>query len=186
MSAFPQHPSLVLAVTPQERQAALQRLRVAYEDGMLSGEDFDRRAGMAEMAQSRRDLNTAFLGLVDVTPEAARLGMVPAGRGLAVAAHVSGWFFFLVGPLVCYAVAPVGSYARHEAAKAVNLSVVTLLALVVAVGVTLVDEQVGMPLLLLFGGCWWLTSLVAALQAGKGNDWDHPLAKWLPLQLVKG
>jgi hypothetical protein len=187
VSVFREHPSLVLAVTPADRQAAVERLRAAYDEGTLTAGDYDRRAGMAAMAQSRRDLNTAFLGLVDVTPGDVRRSMAPvAGRGLAVAAHLSGWVLFLIGPLVCYAVAPAGSYARREAAKAVNLSVLTLFGLAIALVVMMFKEQVGTPLALLIGGCWWLTSLVAAMQAAKGNDWDHPLKRWLPFEVVRG
>jgi hypothetical protein len=187
VSASHEHPSLVLAVTPADRQAAVERLRAAYDEGSLTASDYDRRAGMAAMASSRRDLNTAFLGLVDVTPEDVRRSMAPeVGRGLAVVAHLSGWLFFLVGPLVCYAVAPSGSYARREAAKAVNLSVLTLLGLAIALVVMMFNTHVGAPLALLIGGCWWLTSLVAAIQAAKGNDWDHPLKRWLPFEVVHG
>ncbi|HEY8663714.1 MAG TPA: DUF1707 domain-containing protein, partial [Propionibacteriaceae bacterium] len=75
MSVFREHPSLVLAVTPADRQAAVERLRAAYDEGTLTAGDYDRRAGMAAMAQSRRDLNTAFLGLVDVTPGDVRRSM---------------------------------------------------------------------------------------------------------------
>ncbi len=187
MSAFHEHPSLVLAVTPADRQAAVERLRAAYEEGVLTASDYDRRAGMAAMAASRRDLNTAFLGLVDVTPDDVRRSTSPeSGRGLAVVAHLSGWLLFLVGPLVCYAVAPSGSYARREAAKAVNLSVLTLFGLAIAMLIMMINDHVGMPLALLIGGCWWLTTLVAAVQAAKGNDWDHPLRRWLPFEVVRG
>jgi hypothetical protein len=187
VSASHEHPSLVLAVTPADRQAAVERLRVAYDQGALTASDYDRRAGMAAMAQSRRDLNTAFLGLVDVTPADLRRSMTPeSGRGLAVAAHLSGWVFFLVGPLFCYAVAPSGSYARREAAKAVNLGVLTLIGLAIAMVVMMVNTHVGGPLAFLIFGCWWLTSLVGAIQAAKGNDWDHPLKRWLPLEVVRG
>ncbi len=187
MTAFHEHPSLVLAVTPEDRQAAVARLRAAYDEGAITASDYDRRAGMAAMAQSRRDLNTAFLGLVGVTADDVRRTMAPeAGRGLAVAAHLSGWVLFLVGPLVCYAVAPAGSYARREAAKAVNLSALAFLGLVVAALVSMVDDHVGVPLAILIAGCWWLTSLVAAIQAAKGNDWHHPLTRWVPLDVVRG
>ncbi len=186
MSALPEHPSLVLAVTQQEREAAIARLRTAYEEGSITASDLDLRAGMAAMARSRRDLNTAFLGLMDVSiADARRHSAVAAGRGLAVAAHLSGWLFFLVGPLVCYALAQPGSYARREAAKAVNLSVITLCGMTVALVVVLVNESVGAPLAALIAGCWWLTSLVAAVQAGKGNDWEHPLKRWLPFEVLR-
>jgi hypothetical protein len=186
MSALPEHPSLVLAVTQQEREAAIARLRNAYEDGAITASDLDLRAGMASMARSRRDLNTAFLGLMDVSiDDARRHPVVAAGRGLAVAAHLSGWVLFLVGPLACYAAAQPGSYARREAAKAVNLSVLTLCGLAVALVVVVVNESVGTPLVALIGGCWWLTSLVAAVQASKGNDWEHPLKRWLPFEALR-
>ncbi len=186
MSALPEHPSLVLAVTQQERDAAIARLRSAYEDGAITASDLDLRAGMAAMARSRRDLNTAFLGLMDVSiDDARRHSAVSTGRGLAVAAHLSGWVLFLVGPLACYAAAAPGSYARREAAKAVNLSVLTLCGLAVALVVVLVNESVGAPLAALIGGCWWLTSLVAAVQAAKGNDWEHPLKRWLPFEVLR-
>lgn len=187
VTAFPEHPSLVLAVTDADRQAAVERLRAAYDEGAITASDYDRRAGMAAMAQSRRDLNTAFLGLVDVSADDVRRSMVPeTGRGLAVAAHVSGWVLFLVGPLVCYVLAPAGSYARREAAKAVNLSALAFLGLLVAATLALVNDHVGGPLAVLILGCWWLTSLVSAVQAAKGNDWHHPLSRWLPLEVVRG
>jgi hypothetical protein len=187
VTAFPEHPSLVLAVTAADRQAAVERLRAAYDEGAITAGDYDRRVGMAAMAQSRRDLNTAFLGLIDVSADDVRRTIVPeAGRGLAVAAHLSGWVLFLVGPLVCFALAPAGSYARREAAKAVNLSALAFLGLVFAALVAVVDDHVGGPLAFLIAGCWWLTSLVAAVQAAKGNDWHHPLTRWLPFEVVRG
>ncbi len=185
MSTLPEHPSLVLAVTQQEREAAIDRLQNAYEEGAITASDLDLRAGMAAMARSRRDLNTAFLGLMDVSIDARRYSAVAAGRGLAVAAHLSGWVLFLVGPLACYAAAQPGSYARREAAKAVNLAVLTLCGLAVALVVVLVNEAVGTPLAALIGGCWWLTSLVAAVQASKGNNWEHPLKRWLPFEVLR-
>lgn len=187
MSAFHEHPSLVLAVTPADRQAAAERLRAAYDQGALTASDYDRRVGMAAMAQSRRDLNTAFLGLINVSAEDVRQSAAPqTGRGLAVAAHLSGWLMFLVGPVICFAIAPVGSYARREAAKAVNLSALTLIGFMIAFAAMFLNIHVGFPLVLLVGGCWWITTLVAAMQAAKGNDWDHPLKRWLPLEVVHG
>jgi len=50
VTAFHEHPSLVLAVTPADRQAAVERLRAAYDEGALTASDYDRRAGMAAMA----------------------------------------------------------------------------------------------------------------------------------------
>ncbi|MGV8850258.1 MAG: DUF4870 domain-containing protein [Propionibacteriaceae bacterium] len=186
MTALPEHPSLVLAVTQAERDAAVARLRSAYEAGAITASDLDLRAGMAAMARSRRDLNTAFLGLMDVSlDDARRHSAVTGGRGLAVVAHLSGWVLFLVGPLACFAAAQPGSYARREAAKAVNLSVLTLCGLAVALVVVLVNESVGTPLAALIAGCWWLTSLVAAVQASKGKDWDHPLKRWLPFEVLR-
>ncbi len=187
VAAFPEHPSLVLAVTDADSQAAVERLRAAYDEGAITASDYDRRAGMAAMAQSRRDLNTAFLGLVEVSADEVRRSVAPeSGRGLAVAAHVSGWFLFLVGPLVFYVLAPPGSYARREAAKAVNLSALAFFGLVFAAVLAVVNDHVGGPLAVLILGCWWLTSLVSAVQAAKGNDWQHPLSRWLPLEVVGG
>lgn len=178
-----EHPTLTLPVTDAERAAAGQRLRLAYDSGRLDANDYDRRAGIAALATTRRELNSAFLGLVDVSRPPYR---IPTSQGSAagVVAHVSSLVFFVVGPLFVFAVTSPGSRGRREAAKAFNLSFLTLLGLVATVLVGAGVGHVG-PLLLATGAYWFFSTVVSIIQAGQGLDWNHPLKRWLPWEILK-
>ena len=188
MTVLPEHQSLTQLATDEERRRAGDLLRAAYEEGRLAAADFDRRAGIAALAVTRRDLNTAFLGLVEVRQDVVRRYTQPAatsGRGLAVAAYVSGLFFFPVGPLVCFAIAGPGTFARREAAKAFNISFLALIGFVLSVLFAAAGGAVGGLTFLLVGACWFLTTLVGAVQAGQGLDWRHPLKRHVPWEVLR-
>ena len=67
---FPQypHPSLNQLVTDEQRDKAERFLQEAYADGRLNEFEFDGRLEQVMNARTRQDLNTAFYGLVQVSP----------------------------------------------------------------------------------------------------------------------
>src|SRR5215204_5334447 len=102
MSATYEHPSLHMQVTPAQRDRAESWLKEAYADGRISKREFDQRIGQVLSAVTRKELNEAFYGLVQVaTPSGARgppavyqplvrlEGNDRAGRGGAALPHFS-------------------------------------------------------------------------------------------------
>ncbi len=182
MTVFPQHPTLTQAVSEAEREQAAHRLRVAYEMGRLDPQDFDRRSGIVALAHTRRDLNSAFLGLVQVErPHQARV-QAPAG---VVAAYLSAVFCFLLGPLVIFFTASPGTATRREAAKAFNLSFLTTVGSVIVFLLAFLTSGVTAILLPALGAYWFLSLTVGMIQALQGLDWNHPLKRWLSWEVLK-
>jgi hypothetical protein len=131
MNATYEHPSLSMRVTPEQRDRAESWLKDAYADGRISEGDFDQRIGQVISAVTRKDLNQAFYGLVNIPTSSKALGLHPAyqplvpaearqraGRGVAGLAHFSAFFLWLLGPGLVCALATPGTYAWREAAKA--------------------------------------------------------------------
>ena len=75
MNAIYEHPSLKMHVTPEQRDRAESWLKEAYADGRISELEFDQRIGQVLSAVSRKDLNEAFYGLVQVPTPSRALGV---------------------------------------------------------------------------------------------------------------
>ena len=78
MNAIYEHPSLSMHVTPEQRDRAESWLKDAYADGRISESEFDRRIGQVLTAVTRKELNEAFYGLVQVPTSSRALGVHPA------------------------------------------------------------------------------------------------------------
>lgn len=189
MSHTFEHPSLTLHVTEQQRDRAEQWLQEAYADGRVSESEFDARIGQVISAVTRRDLNSAFYGLVQVPMHSQALGKHPvyhpairpetrqqAGRGVAGFAHFSGFFFWLFGPGLVFVSSSPGSYSRREAAKAFNFQLVSTIAVVLMIilgAVTGVD--VFFFLAWMMSLAWVVMTIVGGAKALQGENWRNPV-----------
>ncbi|MEJ7797293.1 MAG: DUF4870 domain-containing protein [Solirubrobacteraceae bacterium] len=106
-------------------------------------------------------------------------------RGWALAAHLSALLALFValpfvGPLVVYLVKKDNPFVRRHAAEALNFNLsfmiyavvvgfVTIVLLFVLVGLLLV------PVLLAIAVAWIVCICVAAVKAGRGEDYRYPL-----------
>ena len=79
MNAIYEHPSLSMHVTPEQRDRAESWLKDAYADGRISEPEFDRRIGQILTAVTRKELNEAFYGLVQV-PSSSRALFTSSSR----------------------------------------------------------------------------------------------------------
>src|SRR4029450_13814044 len=117
MSATYEHPSLHMQVTPEQRDRAESWLKEAYADGRITELEFDTRIGQVITAETRKDLNEAFYGLVQVPTPSRALGVHPAyqpmirpetrqqaGRGVAAPGALSVVFILLLGPGLGHAI----------------------------------------------------------------------------------
>lgn len=199
MSSSHEHPSLTMHVTPEQRDRAESLLKDAYADGRLDEPEFDTRIDQVLTAQTRRDLNEAFFGLVEVpspsphAPGATSAHLPPArpgprqepGRGPAGFAHFSVFLLWLFGPGFVYALSPAGSYARREAAKAFNFQLISSFVLVpmyIVAGIPgfdLIDW-----LLSLVGLSWFVLTLVGGGKALKGETWRNPVTSAVKLKVL--
>ncbi|HYP46309.1 MAG TPA: DUF1707 and DUF4870 domain-containing protein [Propionibacteriaceae bacterium] len=198
MSTLYQPPSLQMYVTPEQRDRAERWLQEAYADGRISEDEFDRRIGQVISSTTRQELNGAFYGLVQVPMPSQVMGVHPAyqpmvrpetgqhvGRGAAGFAHLSVFFVWILGPALVFALSPVGSYARREAAKAFNFQVVSAISLVVvamAAAITNIDA-IGLmfPLMALY---WLVSTVVGGSKALQGEDWTNPARRVLKLEVL--
>lgn len=101
-------------------------------------------------------------------------------RTLAGIAHVSPFFTFLLGPALVRAIAPAGSFAKREAAKAFNFQLIAFIAAVVAGVVVDGILHVGDGLMALGFLAWFVMTIVGAVHAFKGEPWDNPVMKVVP------
>lgn len=193
----PMHPSLGLAITPDQRDRAERFLAEAYADGRLNEFEFDARMDQVLGAQSRRDLNQAFYGLVDVPSTSKALGLHPAyhphlvnqnadgraGRGLAAFAHFSAYFLGFFGPLLSYLISAPRTFARREAAKAFNFQFISMIAIVVGGILTgaLGLDGWGIALVSI---SWAVLTLIGGIKAAAGEDWTNPVRKVIKWQIL--
>jgi uncharacterized Tic20 family protein len=196
MSATFEHPSLRLPVTDQQRDRAENWLQEAYADGRITSEEFDQRIGQVLGATTRKDLNEAFYGLVQVPSGSRAMGVHPAyqplvrpqtkeqaGRGVAGIAHFSAFLTSIFGPLLIFALSPQGSYPRKEAAKAFNFQLVALIGwigLMVIGGITglgIFDFLIGLAFL-----GWVVLTVVGGAKALQGDDWTNPVKKVVKIE----
>lgn len=199
MSSSHEHASLSMQVTIEQRDRAETLLQEAYADGRIDEPDFDSRIEQVLTAQTRKDLNEAFYGLVEVpnaTPEPVtysgdpRLGRLepgqPAGRGAAAFAHFSVFLLWLFGPGLVFALSPAGSDARREAAKAFNFQLLSALVLVpfyVIAGIPGFDLLDW--LLSLVGLSWFVLTLVGGGKALRGENWNNPVTNAVKLKVLR-
>jgi hypothetical protein len=212
MPASYEHPSLSTHVTTEQRDRAADYLKAAYAEGRITETEFDRRIGLVLGAVTRKDLNEAFFGLVDVPPVGAPGGpnpyaagfsasqsgpygyLSPTSSGLPVRtegspggalAHFSGLFTSILGPGIGYAVSSPGSLARRESAKAFNFQLVSLIALVI--GGTLQGITHSGLIGFLVGLSWvaWVVlSIVGGVKAAQGENWSNPVTKAVKLHVL--
>ena len=198
MNAIYEHPSLKTHVTPEQRDRAESWLKEAYADGRISELEFDQRIGQVLSAVSRKDLNEAFYGLVQVPTPSRALGVHPAyqplvrpetrqqaGRGVAGFAHFSVFLMWLFGPGLVYALSSPGTYARREAAKAFNFQLISTIAfftMLIIGGITNSDLVGGLFGLLALG--WFILTVVGGAKALQGDDWTNPVKKVVKVEAL--
>ena len=198
MSPAYEHPTLKMYVTPDQRDRAEAWLKEAYADGRITEVDFDARIGQVITAETRKDLNEAFFGLVHVPTGSTALGLHPAyaplirpetrqqaGRGAAGVAHFSVFFLWLLGPAVVFGLSSAGSYARREAAKAFNFQLISFIAFVVVgmvAGITGFD--VFEWILPFMGLGWFVLTIVGGAKALQGENWRNPVKTAFKLEVL--
>ena len=198
MNATYEHPSLSMRVTPEQRDRAEAWLKDAYAESRISEADFDQRIGQVISAVTRKELNQAFYGLVQIPTSSKALGLHPAyqplvppearqraGRGVAGLAHFSAFFLWLLGPGLVFALSTPGTYARREAAKAFNFQLIATVAFVVIgmlAGITGLD--VFSWLLPLMGLGWFILTILGGAKALQGEDWKNPVKHVIKLEVL--
>jgi uncharacterized Tic20 family protein len=198
MNGTYEHPSLKMYVTPEQRERAESWLKDAYADGRISEVEFDSRIGRVLSAETRKELNDAFYGLVQIPTPSRAIGVHPAyqplvrpetrqqaGRGVAGLAHFSVFFLWLLGPGLVFALSSPGSYPRREAAKAFNFQLISFITIVVfgifaAITGLNVFEWV-MPFMFLG---WFILTIVGGAKALQGDNWRNPVKSVLKLEAL--
>jgi uncharacterized Tic20 family protein len=198
MNGTYEHPSLKMYVTPEQRDRAESWLKEAYADGRITEMEFDSRIGRVISAETRKDLNDAFYGLVQVPTSSRALGVHPAyqplvrpealqqaGRGVAGLAHFSVFFLWLLGPGLFFALSAPGSYVRREAAKAFNFQLISFVSIVV-VGIVagITDWAIFNWVLPFMFLSWFVLTVVGGAKALQGENWRNPVKTVLKLEVL--
>ena len=190
-------PGLGLFVTSEQRERAQGVLAEAYADGRLTGAEFDQRLDQVLLARTRRDLNTAFYGLIEAPTPAQALGLRPPTeapdlrtRAIAALTHLSALPTWVVGPGVAYFLSEKGSYVRQQAGRAVVFQVGALLGLIAAVTIAGLPEvkiwwtdglgPQGREQLVaaLYGMVWAVLTTAGAANAALGDLWrNRPMGR---------
>ncbi|WP_176451770.1 DUF1707 and DUF4870 domain-containing protein [Enemella dayhoffiae] len=190
----PTVPGLGLSVSPAERDRAQGFLAEAYADGRLTEFEFDARLEQVLTANTRRELNAAFYGLVQVPSTSQALGLHPAyrpnlvnqgadgrtGRAAAAIAHFSVFFAWIFGPLFMWAIASKGSYAKQQAAKAFNFQVLASIGFVgggILTGMT--DGRTDWIMGIMWVA-WLVLTIIGGAKAAKGETWQNPVTRVIP------
>ncbi len=198
MSATYEHPSLKMHVTTDQRERAEHWLQEAYADGRISEDEFDRRIGQVISSTTRKDLNEAFYGLVQVPMPSTAMGLHPAyqplirpetkqqaGRGVAALAHFSVFFLWIFGPGLIFALSSPGTYARKEAAKAFNFQLITAISFaVVGIASGITSLNIFDWIFPLMGLGWLLLTIVGGAKALQGEDWRSPVKSVIKLEVL--
>ena len=198
MNGTYEHPSLRMYVTPDQRDRAESWLKEAYADGRISEVEFDSRIGRVLTAETRKELNDAFYGLVQVATPSRALGVHPAyqplvrpetrqqaGRGVAGLAHFSVFFLWLLGPGLVFALSSPGTYVRREAAKAFNFQLISFIAFVVVgivAGITELDVFAWLMPFMFLG--WFILTIVGGAKALQGENWRNPVKSVVKLEVL--
>ena len=198
MNSTYEHPSLKLYVTPDQRDRAESWLKEAYADGRISELEFDHRIGQVLTATTRKELNEAFYGLVQIPTPSRALGIHPAyqplvrpetreqaGRGTAAFAHFSSIFLWLLGPGLVYAASSQGSYSRREAAKAFNFQLIaTVVFVLVGILGGITELDLFGALMPLIGLSWLVLTIIGGAKALQGENWRNPVKSVIKLEVL--
>lgn len=192
---MPEHPTLNLRLTNEQRDRATSWLQEAYADGRLTEAEFDRRVGQVLEATTRKDLNLAFYGLVDVPrPQTA---VVPTSRAhvarrddestaLGAIAWFGSIFSMFIVPLVMYLVSVRGSKNRAITADALNFQLFSMLFFTIGgalVGIT--NSGVLAMAIAAYGVIWLVLSIIGGLRAANGDSWRNPVTRLVRFQPLK-
>lgn len=191
----PEHPTLGLLVSDEQRERAVDWLQRAYADNRVSEPEFEERLEQVFAARTRKDLNMAFYGLVDPRPSQA-LGLHPAyqplitnevketaGRGAASLSYFSALLTGPFGPLVGYMVTPVDSHAKQQAGQAFDF---TVMSMGVVIGAGILSSVWG-PIAYISAIAmvvWMLVMLIGGAKSASDATWRNPLLKPIPLGLL--
>lgn len=160
-----------LRCSDAERESAIERLKQAFGEGRLDGEELDMRVHLAMTAKTRGDLAALTHDLDASSVPAVPLQPTGEDRMLAGLAHASGYFTTFLGPLLFLLLSGRRSeYVRRHAAEALNFQLTVLLVVVVTFGLGGVLYFVT-----------WILCAIAALAAIAGGSFRYPLT----LRLIK-
>ena len=185
---------LDLRVTNEQRDRVIDYLGVALADGRLDHGEWEQRVEQAMRAKTRRELNATLRGLATVPLVSSAVSARPLpAHGSSVGAGIVGLsalFTGPFGPLVGVAISERGSWSRRQIAKQANFQIdmfglVVIMMIVIGVGNMDLNGAVG-DAMWGWGIVWVLGTLIRAIKAFEGTDWDDPVMKMLPRIVDEG
>lgn len=177
-------PIPALRVSDADRHRATESVQEAYSEGLIDELELDQRLSLAMQSRTRRDLLDSVRGLPvrpARRPAQTNQSTATTAGGLA---HLSGLVTWIAGPLLVYAVAPVGSQARRQAAEAFNFQLVALpLYIVLMVLGNMFLPDLAVAAIAVAGWIAWLVwTILGGARALAGERWRNPVLCVIPLR----
>lgn len=185
---------LDLRVTNEQRDRVIDYLGVALADGRLDHGEWEQRVEQAMRAKTRRELNATLRGLATVPLVSSAVSTRPLPtHGSSVGAGIVGLsalFTGPFGPLVGVVISERGSWSRRQIAKQANFQIdmfglVVITMIVIGVGNMDLNGVVG-DAMWAWGIVWVLGTLIRAIKAFEGTDWDDPVIRCCPGSWTRG
>ncbi|MFT3970174.1 MAG: DUF1707 and DUF4870 domain-containing protein [Micropruina sp.] len=188
------------SVSKQDRDNAEWRLREAHRLGRMEAAEFEARMSRVITAERLDELAAAVDGPLPVTSGHAYRASEPSGpvsgevlpvaltndrtTTMATLAHLSPFLFWIFGPLVFWAISPVGSVTKREAAKAFNWQLVASAIGLAAAAIGWILPGDGNPVARIWTVVWVLLTVLGAVGAARGKDWRNPVRALVPWEVL--
>ena len=163
------------------REKAIELVQRAYAEGRINEPELEHRLDLILEAGSQQQLRLAVADLPappQTLASAQSLAAVPrpttSSTDMAALIHFSGLFSGPIGPGLAWLATKKNSTVNREAAKALNYQILAVAGFAVAMLLSIIGF--GIPAFLWSAGCLALT-IISAVKASRGEDWENPLTQ---------
>lgn len=169
------------SISDTTRENAIALIQRAYAEGRINEPELEHRLSLILEASSVQQLRMTIADLPAspqmVTSTEPRIAVTRSRNSTTDAAaliHFSGLLSGPIGPGLAWAMTEKDSIANREAAKALNYQLLFMIGFI-ATGLLSIFA-LGLPVSLWSLG-WLAVTIVSAIKASRGEDWENPLTQ---------
>ncbi len=171
------------AISETTRDRTIDLIQRAYSDARIDEPELEHRLNLALRANTHAELRLAIDGLPlpassrsevqPRTPTPSRFTN-PDTDKLAPIAHASALVLGPLGPGLGWLMSRGQGRTHHEITKALNFQILAMMIYPVAILLTFMGIR---PLLGLWVLTWAALTVLGAVKANRGEDWENPLTQ---------